>query len=457
MLKFSFTVFMLFLSLLSICQLTIRVTSIPNATPEMDKIYIAGTMNNWNPGAAAYVLTKDNDGILSITFTPSVGTVKFKFTRGSWDKVEGTSQGNFIPDRTETYNGVAKTINLTIAGWEGTNSQVSTASPQVSILSDTFYIPQLNRKRRVWIYLPKDYTTSSKTYPVLYMHDGQNVFDRLTSFAGEWGVDEALDSLYALGDPGCIVVAIDNGGGNRLNEYSPWVNPQYGGGQGDLYVDFIVQTLKPYVDQRYRTLTDAANTGIMGSSMGGLISMYAGVKYPDIFGRVGALSSSYWFSPMSYEYVSSSVIDNSSYFYMIAGEKEGSTQVSDMNKMSITLHTAGATPSQVFAESHVDGQHSEWYWKREFPKAYKWLFEKKTSSQNDDIKNEASTIYQSGAYLIFDHIVSNQSVTIFDVMGNVIFKTEEMKNKILDLGSVNYRAGIHFVTIGRSCQKIFIK
>ncbi|MBK7634993.1 MAG: hypothetical protein IPJ13_12445 [Saprospiraceae bacterium] len=108
---------------------------------------------------------------------------------------EGNAQGSFIPDRTATYEGSPQTVELTIAGWEGASTAPSTASAQVRILSDTFLIPQLNRKRRIWMYLPKDYNTSAKTYPVLYMHDGQNLFDKKTSFSGEWGVDESLDSL----------------------------------------------------------------------------------------------------------------------------------------------------------------------------------------------------------------------------------------------------------------------
>src|SRR5919202_6585569 len=95
-------------------------------------------------------------------------------------------------------------------------------------------MPQLGRTRRVWVYLPPGYAASRRRYPVLYLHDGQNVFDAATSFAGEWGVDEALDSLARRGDPGAIVVAVDNGGPRRLDEYDPWrsADPKLGGGEG---------------------------------------------------------------------------------------------------------------------------------------------------------------------------------------------------------------------------------
>jgi len=376
--KIQLTLFILILAFNGNSQLTVKVISVPLETPSETDIFIAGTINNWNPGSPTYKLIKDSSGTFSITFTPSADNVKFKFTRGSWQSVEGTSEGNFIPDRVISYTGVPKTVELIIAGWEGTsNNNLSTASPQVSILSDSFYLPQLNRKSKVWLYLPKDYISSVRDYPVLYMHDGQNLFDKKTSFSGEWKIDESLDSMFLKGDIGCIVVGIDNGGSHRLDEYSPWVNPQYGGGQGDEYIDFIVAFLKPFIDEKFRTLSDRDNTGIMGSSMGGLISLYAGIKYPEIFGKVGAFSSSYWFSEESYKQVSSTGVNGQSYFYMIAGTQEGGKQSEDMERMYETLLSSGAKQEQILKVSHNDGKHSEWYWAREFPKAYKWLFQKK--------------------------------------------------------------------------------
>lgn len=360
------------------CQLTIKITSVPSQTSSDATIYLAGTMNNWNPGDAQYVLTKSNNNEYSITFTPTTGSIKFKFTRGSWATVEGTELGGFIPERTTTYEGTPKILETSVAGWEGTSLVASTASPQVRILSDTFLIPQLERKRRIWIYLPKDYTTTEKAYPVLYMHDGQNLFDKKTSFSEEWGVDESLDALFDMGDHGCIVVGIENGGNNRLNEYSPWVNPVYGGGQGDEYIEFIANTLKPFIDKNYRTKADKNNTGIMGSSMGGLISMYAGIAFPHVFGKVGAFSSSYWFSKDSYKLFNDMGINQGSYFYMIAGDQEGGNQLEEMDKMYNTLKNAGAKDHQLFKISHNDGKHSEWYWAREFLTAYKWLFKNTT-------------------------------------------------------------------------------
>src|SRR5690606_33431334 len=132
--------------------------------------------------------------------------------------------------------------------------------------------------------LPPDYETSTKKYPVLYMQDGQNLFDNKTAYSGEWQIDETLNKLFSEGDYGAIVIGIDNGGEKRIDEYTPWNNPKYGGGEGDLYMQFIAETLKPYVDSHYRTRPEKEYNALIGSSLGALISNYGGVKYRETFG-----------------------------------------------------------------------------------------------------------------------------------------------------------------------------
>jgi hypothetical protein len=155
--------------------------------------------------------------------------------------------------------------------------------------------PQLRNTRDIQVYLPPSYKASGRHYPVIYMHDGQNLFDPELSFAGEWGVDETMERLAPVGFEG-IVVAIPNMGGERAHEYSPWVDPRGGGGKGDAYLDFITDTLKPQIDGRFRTLRDREHTGIVGSSMGGLISLYGFLRAPGVFGFCGAMSPSLWFA-----------------------------------------------------------------------------------------------------------------------------------------------------------------
>src|SRR4029078_12576857 len=144
-------------------QLTINLTSVPADTPDTASIYIAGNFNNWNPGNSAYKLTDNQNGTYTITFNPSPGTLEFKFTRGSWATVEGTASGGFLPNRTYSYSGSASSINLTIAGWDDI-SGFDSSQGTVQILDEDYFIPQLNRTRRIWIYLPPDYNTTSKHY-----------------------------------------------------------------------------------------------------------------------------------------------------------------------------------------------------------------------------------------------------------------------------------------------------
>lgn len=248
---------------------------------------------------------------------------------------------------------------------------------EVVVLDKDFHMPHLNRTRKVWLYLPRDYYASNKYYPVLYMHDGQNLFDATASFAGEWYVDESLDVIFGDGKESAIVVGIENSRDqNRLNEYSPWQNSNYQmGGEGNLYVEFIVNELKPYIDSIYRTKSGREHTGIMGSSMGGLISLYAAIERQDIFGRAGVFSPSLWFTEgKSFQHVSDKGKQQDLKIYLIAGEREGSNAAAETWRMSETLRASGFQTNEVFIEIHPDGEHNEAYWAREFPKAYEWLF-----------------------------------------------------------------------------------
>jgi len=154
-----------------------------------------------------------------------------------------------------------------------------------------FYSPQLGNSRDILVYLPKGYPAGKRRYPVLYMHDGQNLFDAATSFAGEWHVDEALEELAGQGIE-AIVVGIPNIGARRHQEYIPFLSPDLPDVQGKQYVAFIADTLKPVIDRDFRTLPQRTHTGILGSSLGGLISLYAFFARPQVFGLVGALSPS---------------------------------------------------------------------------------------------------------------------------------------------------------------------
>jgi predicted alpha/beta superfamily hydrolase len=376
-------------------QVSLRI-AVPAETPDSAIVYVAGTFNGWNPGAPEYALRESPDGSWGIRLPGSVGgNIEFKFTLGSWENVETDASGSDVANRTFTIppNGNS-TYSGTVAGWrrEGhLQARPSTARPTVSEIDTAFEIPQLSRTRRIWLYLPPDYFTGTGKYPVLYMHDGQNLFDAATSFIGEWGVDETLDSLQELGGTGCIVVGIGNGGGHRVDEYSPWANAAYGGGEGDAYLDFVVRTLKPWIDTHYRTLPDRLHTGIAGSSMGGYISLYAGLKFPDVFGRVGVFSPSLWFNRDIVSYgATAGPPEPGTRMFIISGALEGRhdsdavVYTNFQRRMIGALMNAGyGIGTELDTAIVPDGQHAEWFWRREFPRVYQWLF---SDDGHDDVR-----------------------------------------------------------------------
>ena len=248
---------------------------------------------------------------------------------------------------------------------------MSTASKQVQVLDTAFFIPQLNRTRRIWIYLPESYHSSRKRYPVLYMQDGQNVFDEATAFSGEWGVDEALDSLGREAGE-CIVVAIDNGGETRISEYTPW-DTEHGKAEGELYVNFLVQTLKPFIDKKFRTRKKAKDTFIAGSSLGGLISFYAVLKHPKVFGGAGIFSPAFWIAPRLLQEVmmQAPIVRSNIYFYAGKGESKG--MVPDLLAVFQVMNQY--SPAKMTTVIRAEGEHSEGSWRQEFPLFYRWLME----------------------------------------------------------------------------------
>jgi predicted alpha/beta superfamily hydrolase len=154
---------------------------------------------------------------------------------------------------------------------------------------------ELGNTRDLLVYLPPSYDRAPRRrYPVLYMHDGQNLFDHHSSFTREWQVDETLETL-ALEGIEAIAVGIPNTPA-RLDEYGPFVDPRHGGGYGEEYLRFLTGTVKPLIDRSFRTRPDREHTAILGASMGGLISLYGFFRHPSVFGRLGALSPSLFFA-----------------------------------------------------------------------------------------------------------------------------------------------------------------
>jgi len=348
------------------------ISKLPSYHKSSDKIYLVGNFNNWNPGDEKMLLKQVN-GRYGITIELPKGMYEYKFTKGTWDKAEALN-GGFPTENKRMVVESDTMLQIEIEHWADNfpkKERVSTASKNVHILDTNFYIPQLDRYRRIWIYLPDSYKTSNKKYPVLYMHDGQNVFDEATSGFGEWGVDEALDSLGPQHKE-IIVVGIDNGADKRLNEYSPYNMQKYGKGEGDQYVDFLARTLKPYIDKHYRTRKDGKNTFVAGSSMGGLISFHAILKYPKVFGGAGVFSPAFWITPQlkNIDPEKAKKVKGKIYFY--GGQLESESMVPDMLNVfdQMKRHSKAKMQTVIRAE----GKHNEPSWRNEFPLFYKWLF-----------------------------------------------------------------------------------
>ncbi|MFN8135946.1 MAG: alpha/beta hydrolase-fold protein, partial [Bacteroidales bacterium] len=422
-------------------QVTFIIESLPANTPPQDNLYIAGDFTSWNPGAAQYVMHKNEQGKWSITLPAQpVGTIiNYKFTRGSWATVEKGASGEEIANRTYTF-GSSSQVSITIYNWaDGGGSSTSTAAANVKIMSSNFSMPQLNRTRKIWIYLPPGYETSGLAYPVLYMHDGQNLFDNLTSFSGEWKVDEALNSLASQGKKVPIVIGIENGANYRIGEYTPWINPNYGGGDGEKYMQFIVETLKPYVDQNYRTLTDRENTGIMGSSLGGLISHFGALKYQSVFGKAGIFSPSYWFSDSVWMFTHDAGKQYGVRFYQLCGSDE-SNEIdvpASMYRMNDSLVKLGFTQENISNKEVAGGQHNEKLWSEAFSDAYQWLFNDYITSLPEQVQDAQITCYPNPvtSELTFTSTrkINFDTLVIVDMNGKVMKSIKSPANNKVDV------------------------
>ncbi|TCK66752.1 putative alpha/beta superfamily hydrolase [Winogradskyella wandonensis] len=244
----------------------------------------------------------------------------------------------------------------------------NTASEQVK--SFDIEAPQLDASKTIWVYIPKNYNSSKISYPVIYMHDAQNIFDDATSYTGEWKVDEFLDKLRTKNS---IVVGIEHGNEKRIDELTPYTNEKYGGGLGDNYLNFIKNTLKPHIDSTYRTIKSAEHTTLFGASLGGLISFYGVIKYPDTFGKAGVFSPSFWINEQIYDFVKTTDISALKKFYFLVGAEEGQNMVSNVERMVTILKEKGIKENQIKNTIVKGGRHNEAFWGEYFGDAYLWL------------------------------------------------------------------------------------
>ncbi|MFQ6677493.1 MAG: alpha/beta hydrolase-fold protein [Fidelibacterota bacterium] len=260
---------------------------VPDST---DNVYLLGNdkrLGNWNHSKAVK-LDLINDTLFTTTVSlPKSKNIEFKFTRGAWGK-EALSENLTVPQNYSLKVDHQDTVNYTIFSWK---DWVSLPMDQVAgdlIVHKNIYSPQLDNYRTILVWLPPSYEINEdKKYPVLYLHDGQNVFISGLSLSGqEWSLDETVTELIDQKKMEEIIMVAVYNGENRTEEYSPKH-------RGNAYADFLIKTIKPWIDKEYRTKPDRKNTAVLGSSMGGIISFHLGWEYSHIFSMAGCLSPAF--------------------------------------------------------------------------------------------------------------------------------------------------------------------
>jgi len=277
------------------------VVEVPPVTPDDAAIWIAGDLSvlgSWN-GAGLRLAPLGGRCFAGAVTVPRGISLAFKVTRGGWDTVEKDARGGEIANR-EWHAGDDDTVRVVVGTWR---DQVEPGPARAhTVVGEIRRHPAMTsrfvRTRDVLVYLPPGYgADTTRRYPVLYFHDGNNVFDAATSFLGiEWGVDETAERLIREGRVRpFIAVAVANTP-DRIDEYTPAVEAGRGGGRASGYARFLVEELKPFLDAHYRTAPGPAHTGVVGSSLGGVISLYLALEHPDVFGLVGCLSPAAWWA-----------------------------------------------------------------------------------------------------------------------------------------------------------------
>ncbi len=237
------------------------------------------------------------------------------------------------------------------------------AAPSLRIL-EQLYSPELDSHRDVLVAVPASATLGERRYPVVYMHDGQNLFDPATSYAGHWELAATL-AYHALEGLEAIVVGIPNMGRRRRYEYSPFRDPMHGGGGGDRYLRFLCETLKPRIDAAFPTLREPASTAVAGSSLGGLISLYALFGRPDTFGVAGVMSPALWFAEGAiFDYLRRAPVPGGR-IYLDIGTAEGGDELREARQLRDLLIERGYRPGTNLVYVEDEGaDHHEGAWAR---------------------------------------------------------------------------------------------
>jgi predicted alpha/beta superfamily hydrolase len=339
-------------------------------------VYLSGNFNQWITQDRKYQMSKQAKGKYTFTFPADFSYPEeliYKFTKGDWSEVEIDKFENKTPNRhCKKRSGFQREH---VPKWRQNWLPYRPSQlPQVHLISEEFEIPQLNKTRKVWALLPHDYNTSEEQYPVLYLQDAQNLFNEKSPF-GNWQIDKKLAVMSDYGIGKIIIIAIEHAEKERVLEYNVG-KTLLGEGQGKQYIRFLTDTLKPFVDKNFRTKPEREFTGIGGSSMGGLVSLFSGLIYPEVYGKLMIFSPSLWVIPK----IKFSFLDffepMETKIYLYAGGEESATMVTHIKKFKKRLLKRDSLREKMEIQLSINeqGRHNETYWSDEFPKAIEWLF-----------------------------------------------------------------------------------
>lgn len=389
------TILMIF-SLLAGCSQTNESTSSGTASYEKAK----------STGHQIYVREPYGETSLQATFkntdTNKTVTYEMELIAKGDDYNTYTTYGD-----TESYNrvyfssdGKDKTVEFAFndfsSGYHitGGNAKGSTALPFLYDTEEKTYsyktvsLKYDDTEKNIFIWVPDNYSKANKStkYSVIYMADGQNLFDEYATQYGNWGVAESAVNMMAQSDNKCIIVGIDDGDGNRDSELTPNLgdvqgdNEEFKNGTGKVYSDFVYKTVVPYIEKNYNVYTDSAHNSICGSSSGGIEAFYIGMEHPDKFGTIGALSPAFCIFDENVwdNYLSKLKFnDNEPFVYIYNGKgDELETSLAPQAKdMENYLKKINYPENKIKVEIYDDGCHNETFWRGIFPEFLKYAFE----------------------------------------------------------------------------------
>ncbi|MCY7350017.1 MAG: carbohydrate esterase [Cytophagaceae bacterium] len=336
-------------------------------------VFIGGNFNDWQPDQTSFQLQRIGLRQYQYAFPADFSLpnpLEYKYTRGSWADVELSETGEAPPNRVVWQPTTLQRDH--VPHWRRAGEGFAPQLMPHLLDIEGFELPILGRQRRLRVLLPADYEAQPKRrYPTLYLLDAQNLVQGGAGF-GDWAVERNLAILKERGLGDIIVVGIDHGEEYRKSEFNPYAHLWLGRGEGKVFLEALVGGVKPFIDSQFRTSPDRKATGIGGSSLGGLLSLYAGIKAWPVFGRVLVFSPALWVSARAYSDAENLSKSAHSRFYLFGGGQETKSMKTSLERMNALLsrHANVATHFSFDPE----GRHEEARWAREFPKATAWLF-----------------------------------------------------------------------------------